>query len=233
MRTVNAERRVKALLQRTDYGARAEVQGWVRTRRDSKGGFSFIEVNDGSCLPNIQAVVPASLPTYEADVLRLHTGASVEIDGTLAASQGKGQSVELQATAVRVLGFADPEAYPIQKQKTSLEHLRTIAHLRPRTNTFGAVARVRSALAGTVHQFFQSRGFVWLPRGSRHGYRVEGDEPVRTLVFSIPAGFERFVIEAGEPALARTLPPPSEPDLEKLGAAAARYGQEILGPLPL
>lgn len=76
-------------------------------------------------------------------------------------------------------------------------------------------------------------GFVWLPRGSRHGYRVEGDEPVRTLVFSIPAGFERFVVEAGEPALARTLPPPSEPDLEKLGAAAARYGQEILGPLPL
>ena len=141
----------------------ATVCGWVRTRRDSKGGFSFIEVNDGSGFDNLQVVAPSSLANYEADILRLHTGASIIASGTISATPGREQACELQATEIRVLGFADPAEYPLQKQRTSLDHLRTIAHLRPRTNTFGAVTRVRSTLAAAIHEFFQSRGFVWIP----------------------------------------------------------------------
>ncbi len=138
------------------------VKGWVRTRRDSKGGFSFIELNDGSVFDNLQIVVPADLPNYADEIQKLYTGASVSVSGTVIPSQGKGQSVEIQAASVRVLGFAEPLDYPIQKQRTSLEHLRTIAHLRPRTNTFGAVTRVRNSVAMAIHEFFQSRGFQWI-----------------------------------------------------------------------
>lgn len=143
-------------------GKAAEIRGWVRTRRDSKGGFSFVEINDGSCLGNLQAIVPATLPNYSTDVTRLNVGASVVARGELKASPGKGQATELAATELVVLGHADPGAYPLQKKGASLEFLRSIAHLRPRTNTFGAVARVRNQVCASIHAFFQERGFFYV-----------------------------------------------------------------------
>jgi len=136
--------------------------GWVRTRRDSKGGFSFLELNDGSCFGNLQVIVDRNLPNYDSDVLRLHPGASVSVQGRLVASAGAEQVVELKAESLRVLGFCDPEQYPLGKQRITFERLREIAHLRARTNSFGAVARVRNALADEVHRFFQGRGFLYL-----------------------------------------------------------------------
>ncbi len=143
-------------------GRRARVQGWVRTRRDSKGGFSFLEVNDGSCFGNLQVVVPGSLANYESEVKKLYTGASVTVEGEVKASPAKGQATELHADAVTVHGWADPEAYPLQKKQHSFEFLRTIAHLRPRTNTFGAVARVRNCVSRSIHDFFQEQGFLYV-----------------------------------------------------------------------
>ncbi|MBD2344055.1 asparagine--tRNA ligase [Anabaena subtropica] len=137
------------------------VQGWVRTKRELKG-FAFIEVNDGSSLANLQAVINQDLPDYEAIVKQLNTGASVEVAGVLVASQGKGQRIELQAEAVKVYGEADPETYPLQKKRHSFEFLRTIGHLRSRTNSFGAVFRVRNACSAAIHQFFQERDFLWV-----------------------------------------------------------------------
>jgi asparaginyl-tRNA synthetase len=136
------------------------LQGWVRTRRDSKGGFSFLEVNDGSCMGNVQVIAEAALPNYESEVKRLGTGCSVSIEGTVRASPAKGQAAEVQATKITVHGWADPETYPVQKKGASFEFLRTIAHLRPRTNTFGAIARVRNCVSRSIHDFFQERGFV-------------------------------------------------------------------------
>src|SRR5437867_3585555 len=115
------------------------LQGWVRTRRDSKGGFSFLELNDGSCMGNVQVIAEAALPNYESEVKKLHTGCSVTIEGTVRQSPAKGQATEVQATKITVHGWADPEAYPVQKKGASFEFLRTIAHLRTRTNTFGPV----------------------------------------------------------------------------------------------
>ncbi len=143
-------------------GQKVEVKGWVRTRRDSKGGFSFLELNDGSCLQNIQVVAPAALSNYESDVLHIHQGASVAVMGTVTPSQGKKQGVEIQADSIRILGASDAQAYPIGKQKMSFEYLREVAHLRGRTNTFGAIARVRNVLSSAVHEFFQTRGFLWI-----------------------------------------------------------------------
>jgi asparaginyl-tRNA synthetase len=137
------------------------VQGWVRTKRDLKG-FAFIEVNDGSSLANLQVVINQDLPDYEAILKQLNTGASVEVKGLLVASQGKGQRIELTAEAVKVYGEADPETYPLQKKRHSFEFLRTIGHLRSRTNSFGAVFRVRNACSTAIHQFFQERGFLWV-----------------------------------------------------------------------
>ncbi len=137
------------------------VAGWVRTRRDSKAGFSFIELNDGSCQGNLQVVAPTSLPNYDSEIVKLHPGASVKVTGTLVASEGKGQAVDLKATDVKVLGFCDPMEYPLGKTRISFERLREVAHLRPRTNTFGAVARVRNTLAFATHEFFQGRGFYY------------------------------------------------------------------------
>ncbi len=135
------------------------LQGWVRTRRDAKA-FSFIELNDGSCLKGLQVIVDASLPDY-ANVARAHTGASVEIAGKLVESKGQGQKWEVVATEFRVLGEADA-TYPLQKKGHTLEFLREIAHLRPRSNLFGAVFRVRSRLAYAMHRFFQERGFHYI-----------------------------------------------------------------------
>jgi asparaginyl-tRNA synthetase len=137
------------------------VQGWVRTKRELKG-FAFIEVNDGSSLANLQVVINQDLPDYEVIIKKLNTGASVEVSGLLLASQGKGQRIELTARAVKVYGEADPETYPLQKKRHSFEFLRTIGHLRSRTNSFGAVFRVRNACSAAIHEFFQQRGFLWV-----------------------------------------------------------------------
>lgn len=153
---------IKHVLARTDCGASVNVGGWVKTRRDSKGGFSFLALNDGSCFADIQVVVDGDLANYESEVLKLGTGACVSVQAELVESPGSGQSVELRATSVTVHGFADPEQYPLQKKKISFERLREIAHLRPRTNTFGAVARVRNALAYATHSFFQGRDFQYV-----------------------------------------------------------------------
>ncbi len=143
-------------------GRQATLQGWVRTRRDSKGGFSFLELNDGSCLANIQVVVDGDLPNYEAEVKRLSAGCSVTIHGEIKPSQGKGQTTEVQAAEVIVHGWADPEEYPLQKKRHSFEKLREWAHLRPRTNSFGAVMRVRNRICRAIHDFFQEDGFLYI-----------------------------------------------------------------------
>lgn len=136
------------------------VQGWVRTKRDSKA-FSFIELNDGSCLSNLQIIADAVLPEYEDAVLHLTTGASVSVKGKIVPSEGKGQKWEMQATEVTLLGLAE-EDFPLQKKGHSMEFLRSIAHLRPRSNLFGAVFRIRSRMAYAIHQFFHDRGFFWV-----------------------------------------------------------------------
>jgi len=138
------------------------VQGWIRTRRDSKGGFSFLEVNDGSCLGNLQVIAEASLPNYEAELKRLSAGCSVTVVGTVKASGGQGQATEVLAQQVTVHGWADPEAYPLQKKRHSFEKLREWAHLRPRTNSFSAVTRVRNCVSRSIHNFFQEEGFVYI-----------------------------------------------------------------------
>jgi len=163
MESLPSEQRIKSLLARTDFGATVTARGWVRTRRDSKGGFSFLEVNDGSCLKGLQVVCDATLANYESEVKRLTTGCSVLIEGELRRSPGREQPVEVFARKVEVLGrVEDPDAYPLQKKRHSMEFLREVAHLRARSNTFGAVARVRNRLAAATHEFFQSRGFIYL-----------------------------------------------------------------------
>jgi asparaginyl-tRNA synthetase len=151
------------LKEKGPLGERITVRGWVRTRRDSKAGLSFVHVHDGSCFDPIQVVAPGDLANYESDVKRLTSGCSVIATGVLTASQGQGQAVELQADTVEVVGWVDdPEAYPIQQKKTSFEYLREVAHLRPRTNTLGAVARVRHCLSMAVHRYFHEHGFFWI-----------------------------------------------------------------------
>lgn len=138
------------------------VAGWVRTRRDSKGGFSFIEINDGSSFKNLQIIASANLLNYEDDITKLFPGSSVRVDGKIVKSEGGGQSLEVQAENIKVLGFADPMEYPLGKQRVTFERLREIAHLRPRTNSFGAVARVRNALAFGTHKFFNEKNFFYV-----------------------------------------------------------------------
>jgi asparaginyl-tRNA synthetase len=154
--------RIAEILKSGQPGQSLEVAGWVRTRRDSKQGFSFIELNDGSCLANLQIVVGAEVPDSAETIKLVTTGASIRVAGELKESPGKGQRVELAAQSLRVLGTADAEAYPLQKKRHSFEFLREIAHLRPRTNTFGAIARVRNAVCASIHRFFQSRGFLYI-----------------------------------------------------------------------
>lgn len=166
--------KISQVLLSMEVGSFLTVMGWVRTRRDSKAGFSFVELNDGSCLEGLQILVDKALPNYEADVLALTTGCSLKVSGTLLASPGKGQKVELKAETLEVLGWCDPALYPLQKKRHSFEFLRTIAHLRPRTNTLGAVARVRSTLAHAVHGFFQEKGFLYLHSPIITGSDCEG-----------------------------------------------------------
>jgi asparaginyl-tRNA synthetase len=153
---------VKAARLAASIGKEATVRGWIRTRRDSKGGFSFLEINDGSCLANIQIVADAKLPNYETEVKQLSAGCSVSVRGEVKASGGKEQATEVHAAEIKVHGWADPEAYPLQKKRHSFEKLREWAHLRPRTNTFGAVARVRNRICRSIHDFFQEDGFLCL-----------------------------------------------------------------------
>ena len=151
---------IKDILNGRQAGDDVLVQGWVKTRRSSKA-VSFIQMNDGSTLKDLQVVVDESVPDH-ALVESLTTGSSVSVRGKVVESPGKGQAFEVQAKSLEVLGLADPEVYPLQKKRHSPEFLREIAHLRPRTNTFGAMARVRSAMSFAIHSFFQSRGFIYL-----------------------------------------------------------------------
>jgi asparaginyl-tRNA synthetase len=144
-------------------GTVVTVQGWVRSRRDSKAGISFMAIHDGSCFAAIQAVIPADLDNYQSEILQAGVGCSVRVSGILVKSEGKGQDFEIQANDVDVIGWVDdPETYPVAKKRHSFEYLRTIAHLRPRTNTFGAVTRVRNVLANAIHNYFFDRHFQWV-----------------------------------------------------------------------
>jgi asparaginyl-tRNA synthetase len=153
---------VKAARLPATIGHNVLVQGWVRTRRDSKGGFSFIELNDGSSLASLQIVADGSLANYESEVKHLTAGSSIAVEGEVKASGGKGQATEVFAKRLTILGGADPETYPLQKKQHSLEKLREWAHLRPRTNTFGAVTRVRNCVSRSIHNFFQEDGFLYI-----------------------------------------------------------------------
>ncbi len=143
-------------------GKQAILQGWVRTKRDSKAGFSFIEVNDGTSQGNIQIIADSNLENYELEIKALTAGCSIRAEGEIKESGGKGQNTEMHAASVEVYGWADPDNYPLQKKRHSFEKLREWAHLRPRTNTFGGVARVRNSICNSIHQFFQERDFLYV-----------------------------------------------------------------------
>jgi asparaginyl-tRNA synthetase len=139
------------------------LQGWVRTRRDSKAGISFVHLSDGSGFHPVQVVAPNTLPNYASEVSRLTAGCAVEATGMIVPSPAKGQPFEMQASALKVVGWVDdPDSYPIQPKPHTLEFLREVAHLRPRTNVIGAVSRVRHTIAQAVHRFFDQNGFVWI-----------------------------------------------------------------------
>jgi asparaginyl-tRNA synthetase len=148
---------------RQSVGSAATVRGWVRTRRDSKAGLSFVAIHDGSCFDALQAVAPSTLANYSTEVLRLTTGCAVVAHGKLVASAGKGQAVELLAETIEVVGWVDdPETYPVQMKRHSREYLREVAHLRMRTNLFSVVTRIRHGVCMAVHRFFDRRGFYWI-----------------------------------------------------------------------
>ncbi len=151
--------KISALLKSESSADTVLIKGWVRTRRDSKG-FSFIEINDGSCRENMQVIAGQELENY-ADILRLSTGSAAAVTGRLVVSQGQGQAWEVQATSVEIISIA-PDAYPLQKKRHSDEFLRGIAHLRPRTNKYGAAFRIRSELSYAIHRFFKERGFTYI-----------------------------------------------------------------------
>ena len=154
-------------------GEEVTIKGWIRTVRNQKT-FTFIEINDGSTVSNFQVIMTPKVSGYETLVEQLSTGCSITASGMIVESPGKGQSVEMQASAIALIGKCDPETYPLQKKKHTFEFLRTIAHLRPRSNTFGAVARVRNALAYATHRFFQDRGFLYIHTPIITGSDCEG-----------------------------------------------------------
>jgi asparaginyl-tRNA synthetase len=145
-----------------NLGKTVQVQGWVRTRRDSKAGISFIELNDGSCLKSIQIIADHNHAEYREILSDITTGTSLFVEGEVIASPGKGQPIEIHAGQIKLFGRSDPLTYPLQKKRHSLEFLRQIAHLRPRSNTIGAVTRIRNRLSYAIHQFFQDRGFTYI-----------------------------------------------------------------------
>lgn len=162
-RTMKSSRIADVLAGDAPIGARVRIEGWVRTKRDARGGLSFLHLSDGSTMQPLQIVATNELVNYDAEISHLTTGCAVAAEGTLVESAGKGQRVEVQADTIVVLGWVeDPESYPIQPKPHSFEFLRGVAHLRPRTNSFGAVTRVRHALAMAVHRFFDERGFYWI-----------------------------------------------------------------------
>ncbi len=154
--------KIAALLKEGQPEQEVEVAGWVRTKRESKQSFAFLELNDGSSMAGLQVIIDDTVPGFDASLKQITTGASVRVVGKLQESPGKGQRIELHATELTVLGTADAQTYPLQKKRHSFEFLREIAHLRPRTNTFGAIARVRNALCAAIHNFFQTRGFLYI-----------------------------------------------------------------------
>src|SRR5690606_38692224 len=161
--------RIKELLNSTDFGKTVIVKGWIKTFRNNQ----FLAINDGSCLGNIQVVIDYE-NTDERTLKRLTTGAAVSVEGVLIESLGKGQRVEVKASQISILGDSDPEKFPLQPKKHSLEFLREIAHLRFRTNTFNAVFKVRNALSFAVHRFFNERGFVYIHTPIITGSDAEG-----------------------------------------------------------
>ena len=189
--------KIKAVLQTQNpaelLDKQVTIYGWIRTVRDQKS-FTFIEVNDGSTLGNLQVIADASIPNYAELIGQLSTGASLSIEGTLVSSPGKNQALELRASAIQLIGTCDPAKYPLQKKRHSFEFLRTIAHLRPRTNTQGAVMRVRSALAFATHLFFQQRGFLYIQAPILTGSDCEGSgEMFRVTTLDGPATADRSV----------------------------------------
>ena len=156
-------------------GDRVRIQGWVRTRRDSKAGLSFLQVHDGTCFDAVQVVAPGDLSNYASEVQKLTTGCSVAVEGIVAESQGKGQSVEVQAAMIEPVGWVeDPDTYPVPAKRHTFEYLREVAHLRMRTNTFSAIARVRHCLAQAVHRYFHDNGFYWVHTPIITGSDCEG-----------------------------------------------------------
>src|SRR5437867_9588253 len=160
---------------RAPGNAPVTIKGWVRTRRDSKAGISFVHLSDGSSLHPVQVVAPNTLPNYTDEVLKLSAGCAVEATGMIVPSPAKGQKVEMQASALRVIGWVDdPDTYPIQPKPHTLEYLREVAHLRPRTNVIGAATRVRHTLAKAIHRFFDEHGFFWVNTPIITGSDAEG-----------------------------------------------------------
>ncbi|MBA3540475.1 MAG: asparagine--tRNA ligase, partial [Deltaproteobacteria bacterium] len=160
---MSATRIALVLAGQVPIGSRVTVEGWIRTRRDSKAGLSFLAISDGSCFDPVQVGAPADLANYTTEVVKLTAGCAVRASGEVVASQGKGQTVEIRGESVEVVGWVDdPDTYPMQPKRHSMEYLREVAHLRPRTNVIGAVTRVRHTLAQAVHRFFHEHGFFWI-----------------------------------------------------------------------
>ncbi|MEE1672363.1 asparagine--tRNA ligase [Agarivorans aestuarii] len=156
-------------------GQQVTIKGWIRTRRDSKAGLSFLAIHDGSCFDAVQAVAPNTLANYENDIVKLTAGCSVVVTGEVVESPGKGQSFEIQATQVEVVGWVEnPDSYPMSAKRHSIEYLREHAHLRPRTNVIGAVTRVRNCLSQAIHRFYHEQGYVWVSTPIITGSDTEG-----------------------------------------------------------
>ncbi len=154
---------IASVIKEKNIGSDVTIKGWVRSRRDSKAGLSFIAVYDGSCFDAMQVIADNTLENYAREVQKLSSGCAVEVTGALAESQGKGQAVEVVASHINVVGWVDdPETYPIAKKRHTFEYLRSVAHLRPRTNAFGAISRVRSTLSSAIHRYYHERHFHWV-----------------------------------------------------------------------
>ncbi|WP_437228628.1 asparagine--tRNA ligase [Planctomicrobium sp. SH661] len=190
--------RIATLLKLSPPGTAVDISGWVRTRRDSKQAFSFIELNDGSCMANLQIVVDASVPGYAETIKNVTTGSSIRVTGELKDSPGANQRVELHARTLELLGTADAEKFPLQKKRHSFEFLREIAHLRPRTNSFGAIARVRNCVCRAIHDFFQEREFLYVQTPLITTSDCEGAGEMFTVTTLLEPGREEKGFKPGE-----------------------------------